>query len=392
MKIAYFDCFSGAAGDMIVGACLAAGADEAAFQAELSKLKLSHVEPHIEQIRKGGIAATSFQPHVTEVDKKHRHLSHIVELIDAAGLKPSVGDRAKAIFQRLAEAEAKVHGTTIEKVHFHEVGATDAILDIVGAAVALELLGVERIYCSELVTGNGTVQCEHGLMPVPAPATAELIKGIPLRSTEIQQELLTPTGAAILTTTAESFGPLPTMKIASIGYGAGTHDIPGGANVLRLIVGEALEQAPGFEQNQVLALEANIDDATPETLAYAAETLLAAGALDVTLSPLYMKKNRPATLLAVICRPDDQYKMEEILFRETPTFGIRRSTMARSVLNRRHETVQTPYGPIRVKVGEANGTTYTVAPEYEDCRQAAKQHNVSFQVVYNVAVSALPQP
>jgi hypothetical protein len=389
MKIAYFDCFSGAAGDMIVGACLDAGADEENLRGELGKLGLHEVQISIEKVSKNGIQATAFNPQLKEKSHKHRHLPTILDIINSADLSVSVKERATAVFRKLADAEAKVHGTSPDKVHFHEVGAADAIVDIVGAAVALESLDVDQVLCSALAVGGGTVECEHGIMPVPAPATAEMIKGIALAPSTAQEELLTPTGAAILTTLSRSFGPLPAMAINHIGYGAGQKDIPNSANVLRLLIGQAAATtAPGFPQDQVLVLETNLDDVTAETTGHAMDRLLAAGALDVYLQAAQMKKNRPGCLLTVLCRTDDQEKMEEILFSETATFGVRRMTWNRSILHRRHESVDTPYGPIRIKIGHKDDRIYATAPEFDDCQKAAAACNVPLRTVYHAARTA----
>jgi len=390
MKLAYFDCFCGAAGDMIVGACLDAGADEAFLREELAKLQLSEVDLHIEKVTKNTISATSFQPQIKEHahGHKHRHLPYIVELINQAQLSETVKSQAIGIFERLAQAEAKIHHTTPDKIHFHEVGAADAIMDIVGACVALESLGVEKIYGSALVVGSGTVKCAHGVLPVPAPATAELIKGIPLRSSDAPVELLTPTGAAILATLAEDFGPLPPMTIESIGYGAGQRDLENIPNVLRLLVGHVGSDLSGIIADEVVELEANLDDATAELIGHVTELLLHAGALDVFCSSIAMKKNRPGTRISVLTRPADVARLETILLTESTTFGVRRHTCLRSTLLREIRSVNTEYGPIRVKVGYLDGKPVTVSPEYDDCAQAAQNHQVPLKRVFNAAQSA----
>ena len=390
MKIAYFDCFSGAAGDMIVGACLDAGASEQRVRKELARLNLPEVDLKIEKVLKNGISATAFVPEVVRQDQpRHRHLPKIVEILAKAGLSPTVEKRAIEIFQRLAQAEAKVHGTTVEKIHFHEVGAADAIMDVVGAAVALEALGIERVFCSSPAVGAGTVKCEHGIMPVPAPATAELIKGIEIAPAPVEQELLTPTGAAILTTITRRFGSAPAMRITDIGYGAGQRTYPDLPNVLRLLVGEmAGDATDGLNSDQVVVLEANLDDTTGELIGHVTELLGKAGALDVTCTPITMKKNRPATMLSVLCKPKDEAGLERIFFTESTTLGIRKHTCQRSTLPRRHQTVETPYGRIRIKVGYLSGTPATTAVEFEDCRQAAEEHHVSVKLVMVAAMSA----
>lgn len=388
MTIAYFDCFSGAGGDMIVAALLDAGANADELRARLAPFH----EPtahgfalHIEKIKKQGFAATRFRVDLnSEVKQPHRHLKHVVEIISAASLPALVAEQAISIFTRLAEAEAKVHGSTIEKVHFHEVGAIDAIIDVVGAVTALDMLGVKRVICSAIPVGSGTIKCDHGIMPVPAPATAELLRGVPIASCDEVSELTTPTAAAILTTLADSYGPIPAMNIRSVGYGAGTRDGITRPNVLRVLIGDAGESTNDFETDQVAVLETNLDDATPQAIGFCSERLLAAGAWDVFSVPIQMKKHRPGVMLTVLCALNDVATMERIIFSETPTLGIRRRIENRAKLARRIETVQTKFGPIRVKIGEANDVR-TVAPEYEDCKAAAMQHNVSLQTVMESA-------
>jgi hypothetical protein len=390
MRIAYFDCFSGAAGDMIVGACLDAGADPEYLRGEFSKLDLDSVEIQINKVNKKGISCTSFQPVDTnEKAASHRHLSHIVEIIQRADLSSAVQQNAIQIFENLARAEAKVHGTDINKVHFHEVGAVDAIMDVVGACIALENLGIEKVYGSPLTVGGGTVRCDHGIMPVPAPATAELIKGIEIVPTTARFELLTPTGAAILTTLCLRFGPLPQMRIESIGYGAGQRDYPDLPNVLRLLVGEqAAESTAETLSDEVCILETTIDDMPSEQVGYVMEKALGQGALDVYAAPVYMKKNRPGISLTVICSVSQGAELEELLFRETTTFGIRRRVSPRSILARKHKTVATCYGTIRIKVGYLAGEEVSCSVEFEDCRKAAEEHQVPVRQVIAQAMAA----
>ena len=356
MKRAYFNCFSGAAGDMIVGALLDAGADSAALLGALGKLKLDdEIDIAIEPVSKSGIAAIQFRPtlkthhhghgHGHGHDHGHgRHLSGILEIIDAAGFSRRVTDCATTIFKRLGAAEAAVHGVDIEKVHFHEVGAADAMVDIVGAALCLELLGIDAVSCSPLVTGNGQIHCAHGVLPVPAPATAKLIEGVPSMGSDVQGELLTPTGAAILTTIAEAFGAMGMMQLERTGYGAGTRDIDGRANVLAVSIGTDAAQVKG-PVDEVTVIETNLDDTTGELIGHAVETLMAAGALDVTCTAVQMKHNRPGTRITVICNAPDVTRLEGILFTETTTIGLRKWTCQRTVLKRDMVTVQTPYGP-----------------------------------------------
>jgi len=385
MTTAYFDCFNGAAGDMIVASLIDAGADADVLRERLAALPVAGYTLVSEKTRKQGFAATRFDVRLDEGETQpHRHLKDIVSILDDADLPPSVIDRSKLIFTHLAQAEAKVHGTSIDKVHFHEVGAVDAIVDITGAVLALDMLGVTRVLCSPIPVGSGTVKCDHGIMPVPAPATAELLKGVPIAATEETGELTTPTGAAILTTLAESFGPMPAMIVRTIGCGAGTRDGQTRPNVLRVMLGEPEDAG---ETDEVVVLETNLDDTTPEIVAYAGERLLAAGALDVYTLPIQMKKGRTGVLLTVLCEPSSARELEAVVFAETPTFGVRRTTMRRSKLRRRHETVRTPFGPIRMKVGEREGTE-TVSPEYEDCRAAAGTAGVPLRVVMAAAHKA----
>lgn len=379
MRTAYFDCFNGAAGDMIVGGLLDAGASFQELEKELAKLALPDCRISAEKVKKQGISATQFRVHTGTGAKPHRHLKHITELIAAASLAPAIRDTAIRIFTRLAEAEAKIHGTTIEKVHFHEVGAIDAFIDIVGTCAALNLLGVERIVCSPIPVGGGNIQCEHGIMPVPAPATAELLRGMPIAATQEPGELCTPTGAAILTTLASEFQAMPSMTVSTVGYGAGTREGKTRPNVLRVVIGDA-EGMPSGEFEQVMLLETNLDDATPQVLGYCMERLIEAGALDAWTQPIQMKKQRSAVLLSVLCRPADAAAMEQVLFRETPTLGIRRRPVERRTLPRRIELVNTKFGEIRVKVAMSD-LWPTATPEYEDCREAARKHDVPLRAV-----------
>jgi uncharacterized protein (TIGR00299 family) protein len=362
MKICYLDAFSGIAGDMVVGALADAGASAAAISDALAGLATG-ASVTFEKTKRCGIAATKFQVSGGE-QKAHRHLPHILGMIGQAGLAPRVKQNASSVFQRLAEAEARVHGIAAERVHFHEVGAVDSICDIVGACVALDLLGVEEVHCSALNLGSGTAKMEHGILPVPAPATAALVEGKPVYARGPEVELTTPTGAALATTLAVRFGALPAMRIEKTGYGAGEHDFPGQPNVLRALIGE---KTGASEATVVAVIEAHIDDSTPEVLAYAVERLLEAGALDAALAPLVMKKGRPGTLLRVIARVEDRDTLARVVFAETSTLGLRIYHAERRVEARRTVEVETPHGKVRVKVsGEGH-----YAPEYEDCRRLA---------------------
>lgn len=384
MTIAYFDCFAGAAGDMIVGSLLDAGCDFNALQAELAKLQVPGYRLRAEKVHRSGLAGTQFHVELQEHDHAHRHLSHIVEIIQNAGLSPRVTERAIQVFTRLAHAEAKVHNMPVEKVHFHEVGAIDSLVDIIGGCIALELMGVNRLICSPIPVGCGTIRCAHGEMPNPAPATAELLIGSPVVRTEIPHEMTTPTAAAMLTALAESFGPIPSMNVSAVGYGAGTRDGGPRANLLRVFLGQEAEA----QVDHLIELSANIDDCSGELIGVAMERLLAAGCVDAWATPIYMKKSRPAWMVCVLAHQADVARAEEILFTETTTFGIRRRTVERSKLIREFKTVETPFGEIRMKLGRLNDREVTAAPEFSDCHQAAETHHVSVRTVMAAAETA----
>ena len=404
MGIAYFDCFAGAGGDMIVGALLNAGANFDELEAELGKLEAGGCTLRSEVVRRGGLGGTRFcvdtAPPSGERDESggsgaaaspglpHRNLGEILDILKRADLSPRVTDRTDRIFTRLAEAEAKVHHIDIQEVHFHEIGALDSIMDIVGACVGLELLGIDRVCCSPIPVGTGTVECAHGVIPLPAPATAELRGGAKTVPGANPGELTTPTAAAVLTTLAESFGAIPSMQVKAIGYGAGSRDEGPIPNLLRVFVGEADEAG---DTDTVVELSANIDDCTGELLGATIERLLAAGCLDAWATPIYMKKSRPAWTISALCGETDLPRAEQILFAETTTFGIRRRTMTRSKLSRVHETVETPYGPIRIKVGSRGGQEMTASPEFADCEAAAEAHHASIREVLAAAHGAWRQ-
>src|SRR5450755_1041602 len=379
MKICYFDAFAGISGDMSVGALLDAGADWNGLQDALHSLDLG-ASFRLEKTKRKGMAASKFSVDFAE-QKKHRHLPHIRKIILGGSLSSSACANALAIFQKLGEAEAKAHGVPLEKVHFHEVGAVDSICDIVGACTALDLLGVTEVHSSRINVGSGTILTEHGVLPVPTPATAELLKDKPIYAAGPDTELTTPTGAAILATLASGYGAVPPMHIQSQGFGAGDKDFPSQANVLRVLIGESARAA---ESTTVVVLEANIDDTTPQVLGYAMERLLEAGALDVTLAPIFMKKNRPATLLSVIAAPELSEMLSAIIFAETTTLGLRIIRADRRVLARSVAEVETPYGNVRIKYTQ-NGS---FSPEYEDCRARAEAHRVPLRTVIAEASQA----
>lgn len=386
MRIAYFDCFSGIAGDMTLAALLDAGCPRDALDDCIRRLNLPGVSLRVERVKRHGISANHVTVEIPEEAKKaHRHLSHIEKIIDAADLPAPVSTDAKRVFRRLAEAEAKVHGTTVEKVHFHEVGAVDAIVDVVGACVGLAALGVDRVACAPIPTGHGTVLCEHGVMPVPAPATAELLIGVPLAACDESGELTTPTGAALMTTLATQFGPAPAMRLSAIGVGAGTREGKTRANIMRVMIGEISSADDGATTDTVVVLEAQLDDATGQELGHAAQILLDAGALDAMLIPVQMKKGRPGSLLSVLARPEDADRLQMMMLRETPTFGVRRGESRRIKLAREIMRVETRFGPIELKVGR-RGDTRRAWPEYESCAAAARRHEAPLAEVQQEAL------
>jgi pyridinium-3,5-bisthiocarboxylic acid mononucleotide nickel chelatase len=392
MKTAYFDCFSGISGDMVLGALVDAGADLAQIEAELRKLPVPGWQISAEKVKRGALVATQAKV-TTQETHHHRGLSVILKMIDAAQLAPRAAERATRIFTRLGEAEAKVHGVPLEKVHFHEVGAVDSIVDIVGAAVGFELLGIDEFACSALNVGGGQVQTAHGVLPVPAPATAELLRDAPAYSTGIERELVTPTGAAIATTLATRFLAMPPMRVGAIGYGAGAADLKEQANVMRLVIGESLgaeageaaAQAGGCWDAPVSVIEANLDDMSPQIYGYFAERALEAGALEVFLTPVQMKKNRPGQLVTILCEPAMLSAMVDLIFRETTTIGLRSYEVRRRTLEREVVAVETPYGPVRMKIARQNGSVLNAAPEYDDCRRIAAEKNVPLKTVLATA-------
>jgi len=391
MKIAYFDCIAGASGDMLLGALVDAGLPLESLRARLAPLGLGlEFELKANKVSKNGFGATKVDvivhEHPHEHERSHgRHLAEIEAILHQSSLPGQIQEKAAGIFRRLAEVEAGIHGLPVEQVHLHEVGGVDTIVDVVGTLVGLEELGVQQVYASPLPLGRGFVKGAHGQIPLPAPATVALLKDVPVRGSEIELELVTPTGAVLLSSLCTGFGPIPAMTLTGQGYGAGGRDLPI-PNVLRLLLGQQTEagQAAGIES--LVLLETNVDDNSAEINGYVMEALLAAGALDVFFTPIQMKKNRPATLLSVLCRPLDVDALEAILFRETSTLGVRRQPVERRCLERTSETVATPYGPVRVKVARLPDGTSKRAPEYEDCKQAAQAHHVPLRVVYAAAL------
>ncbi len=385
MRIAYLECFSGISGDMLLGAMMSAGAPTAELAAVPEKLGLTGVSLKAETVKRSQIAAMHVR--VEEDGKPHPHhrsLSAIEKMIGAARLPDRVRGNAIAIFRRLGAVEAGVHGVPLENVHFHEVGAIDSLVDIVGACAGVELLGIEKLYCSALNVGGGTVQTEHGLLPAPAPATVDLLKavGAPVYSSGPQMELVTPTGAAFVATLAAGFGAMPAMKLLASGLGAGTKDVAGRPNVLRLFVGEADSAATAAASaSTVCVLEANLDDMNPQIAGHLVEQVLAAGALDVYFAPVQMKKGRPGLVVCVIAEPADEDRLARLLFRETSTIGVRIHAAERRTLDRTQVPVETDYGPLRVKVSRLDGEVINFAPEYEDCRRVARERDVPLKTV-----------
>lgn len=381
MKIAYLDCISGISGDMTLAALVDAGVALEALQDAIDSLNIPGCRLVAEQVKRHGFRATHVRVE-HEPEHAHRHLHHIVSMIEGSRLTPAQQDLAKRIFQKIGEAEAKVHGTTLEKIHFHEVGAVDSIADICGAAVGLDLLGVDRIVASPVPTGTGHITIAHGRVSVPAPATAELLRGIPLVETSIACELTTPTGAAILATVADSFGPLPGMRIETIGYGAGTAELREQANVLRLIVGESED---GLASDQIWVLETNLDDISGELIGHCTTKLAEAGALDVYTTAVQMKKNRPGVVLTVLCPALLVNKLEKIIFRETTSLGVRRWPVSRHKMERRPHQVETPWGPVAGKLAWIAGMPESFSPEFDSCREVAEKHQVPLKDVFEAA-------
>ncbi len=390
MRIAYFDCFSGISGDMALGALIAAGADVDALRTSLKQLHLPGWKLDMRSVERNVIGATDVQVIVDSepaAAEHHRHLPEIVSLIERSDLPAAVKRNAISVFHKLAQAEATVHRKQPDEIHFHEVGAVDAIVDIVGTCLALDLLGIERIECSPLPMGHGFVSCAHGEIPLPAPAVVELCQGVPVYGVDIEGELVTPTGAALVANLAAHFGPPPPMQITNSGYGAGKRSFGERPNLLRVMIGEAVstEMAASTE---VVVMECNLDDFSPELYDLLLERLLHGGALDVSFAPIQMKKNRPATLVQVISDPSTVEKLADILFTETSTFGIRYQTMRRLCLERNIAKMNTEYGEIRVKTASWRGKPVTIAPEYEDVKASALRNQVPGKTVYDAALQA----
>jgi len=392
-RIAYIDCFSGISGNMFLGALVDAGLEIRQLRTELARLPVNDYTIEAEPVRRRGLRGTHVTVNVEEQGVE-RHLTDVEAIIQDSNLPEPVKTGSRAIFRRLAEAEAAVHGLPVERVHFHEVGAVDAIVDVVGAVIGLWLLQVDQVYASPVRVGRGTVTCAHGTLPVPAPATVELLRGVPIYGRDVEAELVTPTGAAILTTLAEGFGTAPPMEVTHIGYGAGTRELPI-PNLLRLSIGEEAAKpetrpanSTGYEQDVVTLIEANIDDMNPQWYEHVMDRLFETGALDVFLTPIQMKQNRPATKLSVLVEEEHQLPILDALFAETTTIGVRTCQLERWKLARERIMVDTPYGSVGVKVARRGDKVLNMAPEHRDCKRVAKERSVPLKEVHEAAVAA----
>ena len=388
MRIAYFDCVAGASGDMLLGALLDAGLPEETLRDRLAGLHLSGFDLRVRRVLKNGIAATKADV-VVDDDAPERHLSDLLEILTQAELTPRVREQAAQVLTRLGEVEAGIHGVPVETVHLHELGGLDTIVDVVGVLTGRDALGIEQVIVSPVPLGRGTIPTAHGEIPLPAPATLALLRGAPITGSEIHSETVTPTGAALLTSMADAYGSIPAMTLTAIGYGAGGRDLPI-PNVVRLLIGEAAPAAD-TPPKVVAVMETNIDDLNPEVYEHVMSRLFKAGALDVFLTPIQMKKNRPGTLLRVICRPGDSGPLTDILLRETSTLGVRQQIMGRMSLQREFRTVATPYGDVRIKIASLAGGARRAAPEYDDCRRLAEETGAPLRDVYRAAERAAEQ-
>lgn len=393
MRIAYLDCANGISGDMMLGALVDAGVELPAVQDGIDSLGLPQCRLAAAEVTKRGFRATQVTVE-HQPEQTHRHLADITAMLDRSSLTARQRDLATRMFQKIAEAEAKVHGTTVDKVHFHEVGAVDSIADLVGTAIGWDLLGVNRAVCSPVPTGHGFVEIAHGRCAVPCPGTAELLRGVPLAQLAVEGELTTPTGAAIVSTLADAFGPLPAMTVERIGYGAGQRDY-GHPNLLRLVIGESVGESsasPASETSPrtetIVLLETNVDNATGEMVGHCADRLRTSGALDVTLTAIQMKKGRPGVQISVQSRPADVERLQAILFAETGTLGIRRTVMERTTLARQAHQVETPWGPVAGKIAHLPDGTMRFSPEYDSCRALAAERGVELAAVMEAAQTA----
>ncbi|HDL19186.1 MAG TPA: nickel pincer cofactor biosynthesis protein LarC [Bacteroidetes bacterium] len=382
MKIAYFDCIAGASGDMILGALIDAGLPAETLKEKLAALHLADFELKIYKVKKNGFSATKVDVIVSDKTPE-RHLSDIEKIVAGSDLSLGIKEKAMEIFRQLCEVEAGIHGSSPDKVHLHELGGVDTIVDVVGALSGLAALGIAKIYASPLPMGRGFIKGAHGQIPLPAPATIGLLKNVSIIGSAVETELVTPTGAVLLKTLAENFGPIPAMTLKSLGYGAGSRDltIP---NVLRLLIGES-ESQNGIVTESLMKLETNIDDQNPEFFGYVMDKLFAAGALDVFLTPIQMKKNRPAVILQALCSPEKSDDLERIIFRETSSLGVRKYMIIRACLPRAVKTVTTKFGKVRIKIAQTGSGDEKLTPEYEDCRKLAEEQNVPLREIYFAA-------
>lgn len=387
MKTLYLDCYSGISGDMTVGALIDAGADFDRIRVGLESLNVPGFTVEAPKVIKKGVFATQFKVIEEQREHAHRHLRHVVDIINKGLLPQPVKQAAIETFEIIAEAEAQVHGTTKEKIHFHEVGAIDSIVDIVAAQLAFHLLGIERVVCSPLHVGSGTVRCAHGIMPVPAPATALILTGAPTYGGKVEGELVTPTGAALAKHRASSYGPMPPMSVEAIGYGAGTKDLPDRANVLRVLIGRASAAFAG-DTETITVVEANLDDMSGELFPPLVQALITAGARDAFLTPVLGKKGRPAHTVTALCDDARLGAVIHALFTNSTTLGVRTRQEQRYILPRAVRKVATPWGEVRVKIGTFNDSTNSAAPEYEDCAALAAEHKVPVRRVYDHALAA----
>lgn len=388
MRTLYFDCFAGASGDMILGAMVNAGVDPNTLKQQLSLLGVAGYGLDFETVDRSGLSATYARVNISH-EHAHRSLSDILKIIYSSQLSERVKDRAGKIFSRLAEAEARVHNQPVEQIHFHEVGALDAIIDVVGAAICFDLLAIERFVSSPLHVGKGTGTMAHGTFPIPPPAVAELLKGAEIYSTDITGELVTPTGAAIISSVCQSYGPIPKLKLAATGYGAGTRQYQNFPNALRVLIGDDFNSVAEPLTEHLWVLETNIDDSSPQVLGHAMDQAFAFGALDCYFTSVQMKKNRPGVLLSVLCKGEDRARLSELLFAETTTLGVRAYEVERRALAREIVSVKTRFGAIDVKVARLNGHIVKEMPEYEQCRQAALQAGVPLRTIEEAVRIAL---
>lgn len=387
MKIAYFDCFSGISGDMTLGALADLMADPSFLSDELQKLNLRGYSLSFKKVKQGVIEATKAVVKITDSSPSARKFTDISGLIEGSSLSDRTQKGSMKIFRRLAEAEAAVHGTTVEEVHFHEVGAIDSIVDIVGSVIGIHHLNISKIVSSPLNTGSGFVKCDHGTLPVPPPAVMKLLEGFPCFSSGVQQELTTPTGAAIITTLTDEFGPLPKMNVEKAGYGAGDSNLKETPNVLRIILGDSIPESKSTDELYIL--ETNIDDMNPEFYDAVMEKLFEAGAVDVFLTPIIMKKNRPATKLSLLANRQNIDQIADEVLKNTTSFGVRYYPVQRTMLEREFQEIETAFGKVKVKIGKRDGKIYQVSPEYDQCKEISKKQNIPIKKVYEEIQSAI---